>query len=169
MSTSRSKPVFADGSYLEVDENNKLSYFDNAGVKRFSLDPATGKITLYGNLASAGFGIGEVVALAKVTGKTATQTNFLNFTPPSVEAYYLLLVVVIVNSVTGGSVQVSSVHTDRGTTSRTITLASRTTTGEFNETPAPFSTDNSGTAITATATAAATINFDAIAVLIRVG
>jgi len=103
-------------------------------------------------------------AIAIVRGKTSTQTNFLNYTPANA-GIFLVHLAETVNSVSSGSVQCSIGFTDFNANARTITLTSRTTAAYFSEGVSVL--DSSNTSITVTATAGATINFDAVAILVR--
>lgn len=137
--------------------------------------PAIVKVANSTAAANANLGVPLLVAKASATSQTSTVTNAVNFTTPSdgiIHAYRLELML-IVNSVTGGSVQPSYSFVDPENNTVTTTGTSKTITGTFagnfsGSIGITASAMKPNTAITLTLTAAATINFDYYAYLSQI-
>ena len=173
--SGRNKVYFQDGSTLDIDELNRLTFFNKTGSKLFSFD-STGKLVLYAGSAASGnipftatapFSTALPFLMsvpAVATGQTAAKTNLINYTPPAVIGVYRLLAMVNVTAwTTPASFTIAVTYKDDQGNADTETLAvARGSTGavaaaitavdRWYAIPLLISTDNSQTAITLSTT-----------------
>ena len=159
----------ADGSYWALNTLNRMAYFTNTGVEKFSIDQS-GSVRIAGNFSSnaqgalAGLGLPNIMAAPPVsTANIAAKTNLINFTPPAAIGLYRLSAMVNVTAwTTPASFTIITTYKDDNGTAQTETFPTFESDGSFSAVidsidrfyalPLLLSIDNSATAITLSTT-----------------
>jgi len=143
------------------------------GAKTFSaaliLTSASPSISKYNNITTAGSGVAFIVASAATGSVSSTQTNLINYTPPSTAGRYRLSYTIANTAGTNtGSTTPTITYVDAAGVSKSYTpplqqegsatwLTAATAASKNFSSVIYFSINNAGTAITATFTISGTV------------
>lgn len=142
----------------------------------------TGKITTYNNIATAGFGMGIIVADSGVSATKTANFTSTSFTPPATAGAYRGSWIITTTSGTNtGTVQCTIDYVDsQGTTHTADIIPMASAAGTFGTTgtaaskqfhcgPWPFNINNAGTAIAMKVVITGSVNYTVQTILEQVG
>ena len=145
-------------------------------LQSFTFSTATGKLTFYAGIQTAGNGVPGIVASNAVGSVSTTQTNLINYSPPAAAGRYRMTIIVSTTSGTNtGTITPSVGYASPGGQSTFTPNFEQSNSATFVVAPTGASKDwssvfnfmitNAQTAITLTLTVAGTVAYYASAVL----
>lgn len=107
-----------------------LTVTDGSGNSNFQVTAVAGKVTRYGNVPTAGWGVGAIYAAAEITAQSAAAT-ITTYTVGSADGSFEVAAQVDVTAVTALSTTITCTYFDKSNTSRTMIMPVQQLTGSF--------------------------------------
>lgn len=96
-------------------------FSSNAGGPTFSI-ASTGRLSEYGDVATAGWGLSAVYSAGRSTAQTAAVASVATYTNTSADGSYIVDANVLVTTAGSANFTVTCAYTDEGNTARTVTM-----------------------------------------------